>query len=343
MHPVIRNCIYYFFDNIMVMMFKTRRTQHFLTLVKYGHFGRAANSLGISQPALSKSIQSLEADLGVSLLNRKRGNVTVTPFGELVVARCTAWLSEEEQLRSQIALLAGQEIGDVKIALGPFPSVTSGYAAAVQLLAEHPACRIRVHSTDWREVASQVLAQEIDLGIAEVSSLQDHPDLVTEAFGHHCGFLFCRPGHPLLKKGKITLNDLFAYPWVCTRIPWRVTEGLPLKLGAAGSIDPLSGDFVPAIEINNSQAFANFVTHSDALAVTLLSAMAQELADGSVTVVPQDVIPIQAQYGFIQLKNRALPPVISAYRTLVLKIEGEITRQEAKLAKKFVCHQPGRK
>jgi DNA-binding transcriptional LysR family regulator len=321
------------------MMFKTRRTQHFLTLVKHGHFGRAANSLGISQPALSKSIQSLEADLGVPLLNRKRGNVTVTPFGALVVTRCTAWLDEEEQLRSQIALLAGKEIGDVKVALGPFPSVTSGYAAAVQLLAEHPACQIRVRSTDWREVANQVLTQEIDLGIAEVSALQDHPDLVTETFGHHRGFMFCRPGHPLLKKREITLKDLFAYPWVCTRLPWRMNEELPLKLGVAGSIEPLSGDFVPAIETNNSQAFASFVRHCDALAVTLLSAMAEELANGEVAVVPQNVFPIKTEYGFIQLKNRTLPPVMSAYKKLVLKLEVDISNQEARLAKQFVHHQ----
>ena len=100
-------------------MITQRRLRHLLLLVEYAHFGRAAAALNISQPALTKSIQALEAELGVMLLDRKRGAVVLTAFGELVVQRSRALLNAEEDLLREITLLAGLEIGSLRVALGP--------------------------------------------------------------------------------------------------------------------------------------------------------------------------------------------------------------------------------
>ena len=80
-------------------MINRRNLQHLLVLIKYAHFGRAAKALKISQPALTKSIQGLESDLGVPLLNRKRGALTLTVFGELLVERSKTLLTAEDDLR----------------------------------------------------------------------------------------------------------------------------------------------------------------------------------------------------------------------------------------------------
>ncbi|MGB9193487.1 MAG: LysR family transcriptional regulator [Azonexus sp.] len=66
-------------------MITQRRLQHLLALVEHAHFGRAASALDISQPALTKSIQALESELGVTLIDRKHGTVGPTVFGELVL------------------------------------------------------------------------------------------------------------------------------------------------------------------------------------------------------------------------------------------------------------------
>ena len=137
-------------------MITQRRLQHLLTLVRYAHFGRAAIALNISQPALTKSIQALEAELGVTLLDRKRGAVTLTAFGELVVQRGKSLLSAEEDMLREIALLAGLEIGSLRVALGPYPSVISGYPALARLLAQRPKISITVHVASWRDVVRQV-------------------------------------------------------------------------------------------------------------------------------------------------------------------------------------------
>ena len=79
------------------------RLQHLIALVEHAHFGRAAEALHISQPTLSKSIQGLEAELGVKLLDRKHGAITPTVFGQHVLERAGALLTAEDDLRREIA------------------------------------------------------------------------------------------------------------------------------------------------------------------------------------------------------------------------------------------------
>ncbi len=61
-----------------------RRLRQFLALIEHAHFGRAAKELGVSQPALSKSIQLLESELGVTLFDRRTEGVVLTAFGQLL-------------------------------------------------------------------------------------------------------------------------------------------------------------------------------------------------------------------------------------------------------------------
>lgn len=323
-------------DNILVIMITQRRLQHLLTLVEYAHFGRAAAALNISQPALTKSIQGLETELGVTLLDRKHGGVVLTVFGDLVVKRSKTWLTAEEDLRREIAMLAASDIGSLKVALGPYPSITSGFPAAARLLARHPTIRISVGVAGWREVADQVSTLAVDLGIAELSSLHGYEQFARESIGRHRGHFFCRPGHPLLGRGPVTLQQLLDYPWVSSRLPPRIASNMQQKLGAAGRIDPLTGDFVPAIEVDVPLELSRFLVDSDAVTVTILAAMQQELRTGKVALLPTVNLPIGTDYGFIYLKDRSLPPAALAYMDEVRSIETAIAKRETVLTARYL-------
>ena len=316
-------------------MITQRRLQHLLALVEHAHFGRAASALDISQPALTKSIQALESELGVTLIDRKHGAVGPTVFGELVIQRSKRMLTEEDELRRELALLAGLEAGSLKLALGPYPSVTSGYAAIARLLARHPKVGIAVHVAGWREVASRVLARTVDLGIAEISSVENDGQFATERLPPYHGRFFCRSGHPLLDGNPVTPQRLLAYPWIATRLPPRVAGGLPRPLGAAGTIDSSNGDFVPAVEIDVPMQLGTLLAGSDALTVATLALMERELRSGEVVVVPMKIPSLQAGYGFIYLKDRSLAPAALAYMAEVRTMEAGFVEREAALAAEF--------
>lgn len=316
-------------------MITQRRLLHLLTLVEYGHFGRAAEALNISQPALSKSIQALEAELDVPLVERKSGGVSLTVFGQVVAERSKPLLTVEDDLRREIRLLNEHQIGSLTLAFGPYPSITCGYAGAARLLARHPGINIGMRVSGWHEVAQQVQARTVDLGIAEISALQGNEHFTTELLGEHEGRLFCRPGHPLLSAGPLTPAMLFDYPWICPRIPGRGSAALPAELGAAGTLDPLNGDFVPAIEIDVPMHLETFLHASDALAIGLLSTMESALLAGEVALVPVSGLALHAHYGFIYLRNRSLAPAAKAYMDEVRVLETEIRAKERRLAEQF--------
>lgn len=316
-------------------MITQRRLRHLRLLVEYGHFGRAAAALNISQPALTKSIQVLEAELGVILLDRKRGAVVLTAFGDLVLQRSRALLDAEQDLLHEIKLLAGLEIGSLRVAMGVYPSNLSGYPALVRLLAKYPRLNIAAHVGGWREVARQVIAREVDLGLAELSGLPADDQFETTLVGQHRGCFFCRPGHPVLKQGPMDLVGLLEFPWIASRLPPRFAANISQAACKAGRIDPASGDFVPAIEIDVPFAIAELIAVSDALALSSLTLMEKDLLAGTVALVPMKGIEMRAAYGFIYLKNRSLTPAAKAYMQEILAIEEDIVAREAALARRF--------
>lgn len=312
-----------------------RRLRQFLVLIEHGHFGRAAKALGISQPALSKSIQLLESELGVTLFDRRTDGVALTAFGQLVREKCRRLLTAENDLRRDVALLAAGDIGALKIALGPFPSMTSGYASLARLHARHPQIKITAHVAGWRDVAHQVAAGAVDLGLAEISTLQGREEFACEVVGEHEGRLFCRPDHPLLShKHSLTLAHALDYPWVAPRIPLRLaTHLLPTVPGCAGAYDLVTGDFIPAIEIDVPMQIVKFIESSDALALGNLSTFEHEFTASAVMPLPIQDFALRTQYGFIYLKERSLPPAAEVYMQEVRAVEAEVRQRESLLNK----------
>ena len=312
-------------------MLSKRNLHHLLVLLNYGHFGRAAKALKISQPALTKSIQALEADLGAPLLDRKRGALALTVFGELVVERSKSLLTAEAELRREIKLLAGHEIGSLRMALGPYPSVTSGYAAIARLASSNPKLGISVTVAGWRTVANLVSARSVDIGMAEIGGLIENQQFETELVAQPQARFFCRPGHPLSARKSASLSALLAFPWVTTRIPARFARGMPPDLGAAGKIDPANGDFVPAVEIDVPMQLPRFLAGSDALVLGSLTMLERELRAGEVSVLQTTGVGLKAGYGFIYLRNRSLAPATLAYMQEVREVELELARKEIEL------------
>ena len=84
----------------------TRRLHYAVILAEEGSFMRAAQTLNLSQPALTRSIQALEQELGLTLFDRVSTGTRLTPAGERVVRSARAVLREERGLRREARLLA---------------------------------------------------------------------------------------------------------------------------------------------------------------------------------------------------------------------------------------------
>ena len=326
-------------DTLLVIVITQRRLQHALSVAEHAHFGRAAAALHISQPALTRSIQALEAELGVELFDRIRGRVVLTAYGEIVVRRGRALLRDHEDLRHEILLLAGRESGALNIALGPHPGAISGFAAVGRLSAMYPKITVSAQMhTRWREVTQSVVEGKVHLAILDQSRAQEDVRVQTELVGEHAGRFFCRPGHPILRRRSITLADLMNFPWVSSRLPPRVTALFPAALGRAGQIDPLQGDFVPAIEIDSLTQFADVIAGTNALALVPLIIADLALAERRISVVPVIGFEPKTRYAFAMSKDRPPSSLVNAYMQEVRAIEAQTMKREKVLLREY----PGR-
>ena len=312
------------------MVITETRLTHLLSVVRHGHFGLAAASLGISQPALSKSIQGLEAALGVKLLDRQRDRVVPTTYGEIVMQHGTQMLNSQKEMLVNLRSLNELDAGLVNVRFGPYPSVISGYPAAGRLLAKHPKIQLSLEVRDWRKVLDAVIERRVDFGVAEQNELETDTRFQFEVLGTHTARLFCDPGHPVLHRSRITLADSLQFPWASSRLPARLSSGFPRQPCPAGHIDPLNGDFVPSVKLDLPINLSGFTKGRDVLVVASLALVEAELAAG--TMVPLPGLAFGGRYGLLSLRTHPLSPAALAFIAEIRAVEAQFTQREQELA-----------
>ena len=92
-----------------------RRLRYFHVLARELHFRKAAEKLFIVQPALSRQVKELEAELGVVLLQRTKRSVTLTPAGAYLKEALEPLLQQVEELQQKVKLIASGLEGEIRI------------------------------------------------------------------------------------------------------------------------------------------------------------------------------------------------------------------------------------
>ncbi|MEJ2469559.1 MAG: LysR family transcriptional regulator [Desulfuromonadales bacterium] len=315
-------------------MITHRNILYALRLAEVGNYRRTAESLHITHSALVRGIKVLEDSLEVRLFDRGGGvKVTPTAIGEAFLEHAKKVVIAEADLVQDIQALKGLDKGLLRVAMGSFPSKLCGYISTGMFLQKHPFMNVKISILQYSKVAESVLRRDSEVGITELCQLTGNDEMVIEPLGQHKGAFFCRPGHPLLNRGAITISDLMDYPWCCTKMPSRISEHLPDDLGRAGGYDMITGELIPAIEVDVIGDVEGIIKNSDTLCPTALLMFEAELQAGTFSVVPLHKPWMVSNYGFVYLKHRNLSPSVRAFMDIVRKVEHELFAKEEIIAK----------
>lgn len=144
-----------------------------MTVVEAGSLTRAAQSLGCTQSAVSHSIDSLEQELGFSLLKRGRSGVRLTGEGERLIGAVRNLLNSAEQLAQTAASIRGLESGTVRI--GSFTSVAVHWLPPVlkEFQKDYPRVEFKLLNGDYHDVEQWLMEGSIDIGFVNVPSAVD--------------------------------------------------------------------------------------------------------------------------------------------------------------------------
>jgi DNA-binding transcriptional LysR family regulator len=159
-------------------MYVESRLRAFAAVAREASFSRAAETLFISQPAVSKHVASLEAELGVALVVRGRRGTVLTPAGRLVagyVLRAEALLA---QARRGVGALADPQLGAVVLAASGIPGTYLLPAVIADFGRRHPEVEISLELATSGGVLELIRAHKIELGV--VGGLVTPPELASE-------------------------------------------------------------------------------------------------------------------------------------------------------------------
>ncbi len=203
-----------------------QQLKHFVALVETGSFSRASERVHLSQPALSRSIQALEQDLGAPLIERAGKRSGPTGLGRVIADRARKVLLEVEDLKREAELQAQGAQGSVHLGLGAAPGALLSAYLMDFLLTHHPGIKLKLARGSAAALLQQLREREIDMLVAHERLIGPPTrDLqITELPKLRSAFL-CRAGHPLLAPPKpLSLADVRRYPMISTGLSPEVTK-----------------------------------------------------------------------------------------------------------------------
>jgi DNA-binding transcriptional LysR family regulator len=247
------------------MMLQLRSLNHLVVLAKRLNYARAAEDIGISQSALSRSIQALELQLGMRLLDRDRASVSLTPSGQTVVQRANVLLADADDMERQLRLVAKGHAGRINFGMAPMPAraLLSGVLSKRLKLA--PDVTNEVVVRDVEALWGLLVAGEIEFFVGQEGSVPESPPSRAETLGHFPLSLIVRAGHPLLQ-GHVP--DM-TFPII--RSSW---AGLPLPSEILGHVRG------PANVIEDFGSLSLITATSDAIWFSSSYAVTEELISG---------------------------------------------------------------
>ncbi len=188
------------------MLMDTRQLAAFCAVVERKSFSQAAERLGVTQPAVSLQIRSLEQRFGRQLLDRSGRRVEPTEAGRRLYASAQRVLAAEEHLLEDLdADDEGAITGTLELGASTGPGGTVVPCLLCEFQAQHPDVRVRLTVSDTQTVVDRVAERELELGI--VGAGRRHRGVAFEPFFRDEVVLACPPDHRFVGK-TVSLDDL---------------------------------------------------------------------------------------------------------------------------------------
>lgn len=191
------------------------KLDQFLALVEHGHYGRAAEALGLSQQAVSKTISALEKQYGVKLFNRGAFGATPTAFGEVLATRARLARAELTLAQSEIDAMRGSRFGQVRVGVGLCFAGRIMPQSIARFRKRYP----KVHVTAIVESSAALFPMMLTGGLdfcvsAPPPDFPIDPDLSREHLFMDRDTVIVRRQHPLARKTRVRLADLSEHTWL---------------------------------------------------------------------------------------------------------------------------------
>ncbi len=214
-----------------------RQVRHLVAVIEHGNILRAASAIHISQPALSKSIQNLEAELGVPLLERGPRGVTPTIYGDNLLKHARLLLNQCDQAIAEIRAIKDGQLGHLRLGLANF-AIYFLPGVVAELLVSRPGLSLDIVDGTYEGLTALVREGALDAVISGLPPLHQAQDLVHEELVSTEFVIACRPDYPLAAQAATSIAVLDKAQWILPNKPQAIVDLWELAFRTAGATPP---------------------------------------------------------------------------------------------------------
>jgi DNA-binding transcriptional LysR family regulator len=189
-----------------------RHLEYFMEVARYCSFTKAAQTLYISQPAISKVIKSIEDEFGIVLFDRSGKRVVLTDAGKILYKQAQSIVKSFRSLSTEINDLVNLEKGNIRIGLPPMIGSNFFPKVIVQFHEKYPNVTIQLVEVGAKKVETEVANGNLDMGVAVLPTNEEMFN--TFRFVEDQLKLIVHPSHPLAIKEVVALSELSEEPFV---------------------------------------------------------------------------------------------------------------------------------
>ncbi|MGH8237284.1 MAG: LysR substrate-binding domain-containing protein [Steroidobacteraceae bacterium] len=195
---------------------KLSHLRNVIAVADRGSLRRAARHLGLAQPAITRSIQEVERELGVALFERRARGMILTPMGELFRRRANAVQGELRRARDEIDQLLGKATGRVSVCLSTLAHIAFLPGVLQPFRARFPNVVLDISESMFPGVEAALNDGTLDFYVGPLADETLSKDLTVEKLFDNTRVIFGRKGHPLA--GARSLRDLIDARWITTSV-----------------------------------------------------------------------------------------------------------------------------
>lgn len=282
---------------------KTRQLLLLIALDDYRNIHRAAEELHMTQPAASKQIKDLEEMLDVRLFERLPRGMEPTIYGETMIRHARMALTSLALAHDDLVALKAGLSGQVEVGVIMTPAMALLPRAIARIKEQAPLLRIGVHLEPSNVLLDKLQRGTLDFMIGRIQEKEDSTGLAYEELTEEPACAVVRPGHALLERKELRLEDIADRPWILPPPGSILRHRFDMMFRRAGLTPPVN-----VVDTTALLLITALLQQTDSLHV-----MPQEVAQYYESLNVMRILPIELPFkmdafGIIRQREHLLAP-----------------------------------
>ena len=289
----------------------------FLKVAALEHITRAAEELHLSQPAVTKTIQSLEHEIHLELVERQGRRIVLTHAGRVLQRHARQLFALERQMEEELSSLRDIESGEVTLAANTTAGVYLLPPIIARFRRRYPRVTLNITIQNSHDIIEGTLNWALDFGLVEVDAATLSEELRAEVFAHDTLILVVAPSHRWSGVDILQPEDLTAELVVRE-------QGSGIRDVIEQQLQERGVHLRPLLTLTDNEAIKQMVMNGVGAAVVSSLTVLRELASGDLVQVQLAGLDLHPQLSLIRRVDKQLSRAAQALCSFLLPEQDKI-------------------